>query len=377
MTVLRIHVNKNILKWVKHVSDGQLGEDSLNLLTAWISGDKEPTVRQLKTMSDKTHLPFGYFFLSEIPDEDISILKFRTIDNHSFDHPSRDLLDVINDVEAKQIWLREYRQNEGYSINGFNGGFKAANNSIKDIFSTAKSILSYLGLDQNWNINVKADRFKLLRHLLDQVGVTTICSSYAINSTRRKLNPSEFRAFALSDKYAPFIFVNSNDSYKAMLFSLVHELVHIWFGSSETYNDDYKSDLSVTEQQINRISEHILFPDVEFINQWNMLTETSDISKVFALAPVYGTSPLSIAIKARHLKLVSQESVDQVKLTLEKQFLKNKEIHKNKHGGPSFYRVKASHLGSDFIEDVNRSVKSWGGHLLYWGFWIIERKKCD
>ena len=257
MATLRIPVKQSILKWVWQTASEQLNDTNRETLSNWISGAKVPTIRQLEDMSKKTHIPFGYFFLNDVPDEDIAVLKFRTVNNVHMEKPSRDLIDVINDVQTKQVWLSEYRQQEGFEANGFNNGFRNHKSRKNDSYNIAKDILDYLGLEMDWSIKAKGNRFDYLRNMLDNVGVTTIYSSYVINSTRRSLNPDEFRAFSLSDKYAPFIFINSNDSFNAMLFSLAHELVHIWYGTSETYNYDYKSDLSVSEQDINKVCEHI------------------------------------------------------------------------------------------------------------------------
>lgn len=363
MATLRIPVKQNILKWVWQTASEQLNDNNRETLSNWISGAKVPTIRQLEDMSKKTHIPFGYFFLNDVPDEDIAVLKFRTVNNVHMEKPSRDLIDVINDVQTKQVWLSEYRQQEGFEANGFNNGFRNHKSRKNDSYNIAKDILDYLGLEIDWSTKVKGNRFKYLRNMLDDAGVTTICSSYVINSTRRSLNPDEFRAFALSDKYAPFIFINSNDSFNAMLFSLAHELVHIWYGTSETYNYDYKSDLSVSEQDINKVCEHILFPDKIFKNEWNKLAGLDNTQKIFELEHVFGTSPLSIAIKALHLHLIDQNVVTTIKHELNEKYQKIKQERKNSEGGPNYYTVKAYHMDKSFVQDVDRSVKS--GDITY------------
>lgn len=57
-------------------------------------------------------------------------------------------------------------------------------------------------------------------------------SGIALGNTHRKLEVSEFRGFVISDAYAPVVFINSSDAPTARLFTLLHELAHIWIGSS-------------------------------------------------------------------------------------------------------------------------------------------------
>lgn len=362
-TSVRIPVKKSVLQWVVKNSGATLTSKWLDTIEPWLEGKREPTLNQLEQLSKKAQIPFGYFFLNEPPQEDLPLLKFRTVNNHQITQPSRNLIETIHDMETKQAWLSEYRQQQGLEKNFFVGAGRTKINQVLSNDAKAETIMTALGISAGWNFRKGTlNRFDYLRTKLDDIGVTVMYSGQVQNNTRRTLDQYEFRAFALTDDYAPFIFINSNDSFKAMLFSLVHELIHIWFGTAELFNADLDNPNDerdpVTEQTINAIAEKILFPKTLFITQWKGIENTDAIQKSISIAKAFGTSPLSAAIRAKRLKLIPQSVVDQLKKYLSEQYFHQKDESRNSNGHPTYYTVKAAHIDRAFARDVYRGARS-------------------
>ena len=71
------------------------------------------------------------------------------------------------------------------------------------------------------------DVFKIVRERIESLGVLVMMNNFVGSNTHRVLDINEFRAFVLNDEYAPLIFLNSNDTYRGVILSLLHEFVYL------------------------------------------------------------------------------------------------------------------------------------------------------
>lgn len=109
-----------------------------------------------------------------------------------------------------------------------------------------------LDADANW------------KHLLlafEALGGLTVATSMVGNNTHRLLDPDEFRGFALSDRLAPLVFVNSRQTKNAQLFTIAHEVAHIWRGNTGMSLDGPgRDDQSAVERWCNQVASQFLVP---------------------------------------------------------------------------------------------------------------------
>lgn len=358
MATATYNVHEDIFNWLLVNAKSRLTNEWVAKIDKWKNTDKNPTINQLQQLSQKTDVPFGYFFLEKIPKAELPMLNFRTVANSKMEKPSNELRDTINEMEARVSWLSDYRINQEFDPIPFVGAEKKQRNTTEK--EKAINILDYFGLEPGWNYKKSENMFNYLRTVIMSYGIT-VCINGVVANTRRHLDQREFRAFVLINSMAPLIFINSNDSFNAKLFSLVHELVHIWYNQPELYNDDYEVGTKynkklVSEHEINTVVAEILLPKLLFLNDWKRLVAKNDLDKIFSLARNFSVSALTVAIRAKELCLIDQSIVENVKVIMIEQYKESKKKQKETTGGPSFYKILAYKTDFDFAMDVFRST---------------------
>ena len=225
----------------------------------WVDGTRRPTLKQLQGFADATHTPFGMLFLDEPPVEEVPIPDMRTIRNTAVFQPSADLLDTIYLCQARQDWYREYAR-----INDANGPqFVRSATTDTDPAAVAQEIRSLLGftLRERTQFSTWKEAFRGLISRIEEVGVLVMVNGVVGSNTHRALNPQEFRGFALSDPLAPLIFVNGADTKAAQIFTLIHELGHIWLGHSALSDAAMKVRTGPAEELwCNTVAAEVLVP---------------------------------------------------------------------------------------------------------------------
>ena len=259
--ISRVKVQPIMLRWARERAC--LSYDTLThrfpRLNDWESGERDPTFKQLEAYAKATYAPFGYFFLQAPPEEPLPIPDFRTIGGVEVKRPSPNLLDTIYNCQQRQTWYRDYEAGSGGEPLRFIGSATIDS----DVVEVAGAMRKVLGFDLEER-RVCATWTESLRKFIaqaDAAGVLVMCSGVVLNNNRRHLDTEEFRGFALSDDLAPLIFINGSDTKAAQMFTLAHELAHLWLGRSALSNATVAPQWSnAIEGWCNRVAAELLAP---------------------------------------------------------------------------------------------------------------------
>lgn len=300
----RVSISEPVLSWALDRSGKRaVIERKFPKLSLWLRGMAQPTLRQIEELAKVTSTPLGYLFLSEPPDERLPIPLFRTHGVEPLRRPSPDLLETVQTMERRQAWMRDYLIEQGNEPFTFVRSEQISN----DPKSIARQIRRLLGLDEQWAAKqyTWTGALRELQKKVEEVGILLAVSSIVGNNTHRRLEPSEFRGFVLVDEYAPLVFVNGADSKAAQMFTLAHELAHIWFGSSAAFDlRELEPADDEIERACNLVAAELLVAADELRAFWPSIRENPE--RYQAVARQFKVSEIVAARRALDLQLITK-----------------------------------------------------------------------
>ncbi|MFF1679048.1 ImmA/IrrE family metallo-endopeptidase [Streptomyces sp. NPDC058256] len=213
----------------------------------------------MEQFAHATHAPFGLLFLPEPPEEPVPIPDMRTLGNRPIVRPSPDLLDTIYSCQSRQEWYRDYVNMRDFPDLEFVGSVRTST-SHREVADEIREKLRF-GIPERMALRSSNEALRQLIDRIEAIGVLVMVNGVVGADTHRKLNPKEFRGFALSDVVAPLIFVNGADTKAAQIFTIVHELAHIWLGES-ALSDAAMAGKTENEAELwcNRVAAEVLVP---------------------------------------------------------------------------------------------------------------------
>ncbi len=365
-------ITPSVIKWAREKSHYSLDIAAKKIgilpdkLKEWEQGLSLPSLTQAKKMSQVYRRSLAIFYLPH-PPKDFPVLKdFRTVKGKVPEY-SPPLVFLIRHIQERQVWLSQHLRDQGYNKLKFIGSLSVKSASVK--IATKNIINTIWGnerqysevLDSAHNVEV------LLTHWINQCEKKGIFISRASNlNSRNPIPVKEARGFVISDPYAPFVFINSKDSDNAKLFTLLHELAHLWLdisGVPDHFLNSYKSKKSNIESFCNQTAAEILMPQQKIKSFSEVTGFTIQELKEFINkhCKTLKVSSLALLVRLKSLSLIKSQIFE----ILKTEYIKESEQYRKKReekikktrGGPNSNLLKIYANGESFTKIVFFSYK--------------------
>lgn len=355
----KAYITAKIFKWARE--SAKMTEEiaaskvavSIEKFKEWEKGNDYPTIRQAQKLAKAYRRPFALFFLPDVPDDFQPLQDFRKAGSKDLSTSS---IFIVREIQQKQAWISEINEENNENKVPFIGRY-----SIKDNPRiVAKDILKELNINP---LNYKSNN-PILEWIDKAESHGVFISRTSFIHSRLKLDSYEIQGFAIADNYAPFVFINSDDWNAPQLFTLVHELAHLWISETGISNNIEPSiknpnDFNPIELFCNEVAANALMP-IEFIE--NLDKKAFDNAKeVFKNAKVIGISAFALLVRALNLKIISLGAYSDLKHQADieyNEFIKREEEKKikqkqrEKPGGPNYFLLQLNRNSRLFTQTV-------------------------
>lgn len=359
----RAYITPNVLKWARESARITVETAATKVavssavLTEWENGVKQPTIRQAQTLAKLYKRPFALLFLPDVPRDFQPLQDFRRSGSKALSTSS---VFIIREIQQKQAWISEVNSENQASKLAFVGRF-SINDSPQVV---ASDILKTLEL--NPAFYKTENQIREWIEAAERKGIFVSRTSFI--HSRLKLDSEELKGFAIADVYAPFVFVNSDDWNAAQLFTLVHELAHIWIAQSGISTDvdadkGHERDIHPIELFCNEVAACALMP-TELILQMKS-SSFANAKEIFKKSRNFGVSSLSFLIRAYKLNVITLDTFEKLKLEVRADyiaFLKKEEDKKARQketaGGPNYFLLQVNRNSRLFTQTVLDAFRS-------------------
>lgn len=350
--MMRVAVSPTMLRWACERAGFDIDTLAHRIpdLPAWERGEKQPTLKQLEAFAKVTRTPFGFLFLPEPPEEPLPIPDLRTVKQAPL-RPSPELLDTIYAMQRRQDWLREERIEGDAEPLEFVGSARLG----EEPAAVGQEMRRVVGVGDGWAAEVSTweEAVSELRRRIEQLGVMAVINGVVGNNTHRKLAVTEFRGFALTDPYAPLIFVNGADAKSAQMFTLAHELAHVWLGPEgegvSGFEGLFPGNTRV-EKFCDQAAAEFLVPARELKDRWRAARQEGETFE--QMARTFKVSPIVVARRAMDLRLINRDTF----FEFYESYTRREKQRTKGAGGGDFYNNQNTRVGERFATYVIRAA---------------------
>lgn len=351
-------VTPSVIRWAREKAGYDIETAAAKIkrpeseIEQWENGSLRPSLAQARTAARVYRRSLAVFYLPGPPRDFDTLRDFRYLPTDRPREYSPALALLVRQVHSRQDWLREFLVREKVDPLQFIGSVGL--NTAPEV--VARSIREQLGMPLSEQMACR-DRGAALRLWIDKAEESgiSICRE-------GKVECKEARGFVLTDPDAPFVYINSTDAIAGQIFTLIHELTHIWLdmpGLSNLEGLDQRHRTPETDVEIfcNRVAAETLLGRQEFEEQWSLFSGEQSLCQ--QIERVSARFKVSDEVVARRLLEQGRITTDDYH-ELRQQYAARWQQHrkrKRKPGGNPYY-MKLANNGRYFTQMVMSACHS-------------------
>jgi len=304
------------------------------------SGQELPTFSELQKLSKKYDRSLGILLGNNIPENDyISLPFFRKSDKTDYDSA---LTMYIRDIQDKQDWARNYLISEAVMPLDFIGIVRISDN----ISNTAETVRRVLEFPEYSHFTDNKKYLKAITQAVEEHNI--FISITGSNQSNKSISLEQAQGFAISDDYAPFIFVNTKNTTNAKIFTLVHEIVHLFINQSGISENplNYRTPdcpEDIIENFCNDVAGEILLPSVSFKDEFSKYSAPLS-ERINSLSKTFLVSELAVCVKLWRLRMITfdeyKTQYSEIKEKIENYLIQKSKKLSQQKGGDYYNNIR-------------------------------------
>lgn len=284
----------------------RMNEFSSEQIENWENGIEYPSVNQAKKLCNLYDIPFAALYLSKLPNVDnTTYIDRRTYMDNLEGDVSYELWKEINRLKScrecaiELLYLEEYRN----VFKDIKPDFSTNDISIKirEIFNIETPFKNKTAYSNN--------AFNYFRNKIESRGVMVL--------QIENISIKEIRGISLNYDILPIIAVNKNDSDRAKVFTLFHEIAHLVRRTSNLCLIDFNEREDKEEKICNNLAANILIPEITLdsiingkdLSDDRVITNLSDryaVSKFVIIKRLYDLNKIDFVLyKSKYEKYLN------------------------------------------------------------------------
>ena len=306
------NINPRILTWARETAGLSIEDAAAKLgltnspkasaagkLEKLESGDEKPTRLQLMKIASTYRRPLTAFYMAAPPMTASRGEDFRTLPGPVAPQETATLDALLRDIRARHDMLRSILEDEEDALRlPFVGSIKISSGTAVAVTQMKSALGITDDRDLRRGMSTPDQLFAELRRRAEAIGVFVLLAGN-LGTFHSNISEKVFRGFAIADEVAPLVVINDQDAKAARSFTLIHELAHIFIGSSGISGapvvGEPRTPLSQVERFCNDVAGEFLLPTAALPNTGRLTDVAVVVVQVSTIADAWKVSEAMVA----------------------------------------------------------------------------------